>query len=226
MDEWLKIGNNSSGCDHYLYSYLIRGIEDEDREKIELFAPIPAVYDYCDVIHLMVQAPNVVQVSPKVLDPREPKGYDWAGEPKGYDWAGEPNPPITIECSGIEVDLSANYNTKSRIQESVRVQNFRGVYNMPVIAYGKESMWRLPLAYGVANMHTGNAAFSIGLDGTPSINLYEEESGDWLCNTKIHQNGKRYEGDIYMSKKPSPGKPMKSSSTTIKNNIDKLRLEP
>ncbi|MBI0150025.1 hypothetical protein [Bifidobacterium sp. M0353] len=143
------------------------------------------------MIHLTVKAPNVVQVSPKVLDPREPKGYDWAGEP---------NSPITIECSGIEVDLSANYNTKSRIPESVRVQNFRGVYNMPVIAYGKESMWRLPLAYGVANMHTGNAAFSIGLDGTPSINFYEEKSGDWLCNIKIQQNGKRYEGNIYMSK--------------------------
>ena len=56
--------------------------------------------------------------------------------------------------------------------------------------------WWLPVAYGVVNMHSGNAAFSIGVDGTSSINLYEEKSGDWLCNTEIHRNGKRYEGDI------------------------------
>lgn len=75
----------------------------------------------------MVKAPNVVQVSPKGSDPRETEGYDWAGEP---------NPSITIKCSGIEADLSANYNTKSRIPESVRVQNFRGAYNI----YDRESI--------------------------------------------------------------------------------------
>lgn len=213
MDEWAKMGNHSSGGHHYLHLYLIRGIKGEAREKIEPFAPFPAISDFCDVIHLMVKAPNVVQVSQN--------GFSFR-EPEGYDLTGEPNPPVFIEYSGIKADLSANYNTNSRIPESVRVQYSKEVCDMPVAYYDEDPYWWLPVAHGVNNIHTGNAALSIGLDGTPSIDLYEEKSGDWLCNIKTRRNGKTYKGYFYMSKNSSSEKPIKTATTA---NIDELVSE-
>lgn len=208
MDEWAKMGNHSSGGYHYLHLYLIRGIKGQARGQIEPFAPLPVISDFCDVIHLVVKAPNVVQVNSR--------------KPEGYDLTGEPNRRVSIKYSDIKADLSANYNTNSRIPKSVRVQNSKGVCDMPVAFYDEDPYWWLPVAHGVNNMHTGNAKLSIGLDGTPSIDLYEKESGDWLCNIIIRRNGKAYEGDCYISKNSSSDKPIKTETTA---NIAELVSE-
>lgn len=61
---------------YYLYVYLIRGIKAKSREKIVPFAPTPVVHDYCDVVHLVVEAPTAVRVSSQDPNNQEQDDYD------------------------------------------------------------------------------------------------------------------------------------------------------
>lgn len=178
--------------------------------------PLWPIYKRFDkVTHLIVKAPSPTYITHKpALTPANNSYFDWTGEQDQY---------IDLEYLGESTKLSINSN--SGVPNYVKMTSNGKNFNMPVVYYDIDPYWWLPIAHSVADIHTGDANFSIELDGTLSIDLYDEKSGDWLYNMKIRRNGKSFEGDIYMSKNSSPGKPATDDSPYIESTINQLRLD-
>lgn len=205
--------------DMYLLDlYMTRGIKGETREKIVPFAPTPVVNDYCDVVHLVVEAPAGVKRIPQTPDYSAPDYYKWTGEPNQPDVLKY----IDINSKEYDVSLSANFNTKNRIPESVRAEAKTSgfPYDMPVVVYDEDPYWWLPVASAIDANQNGDAVFSIEPNGTLSIDLYEANGGPWRCNIKICRNGHKFEGNMNVLKNPPSGKP--STTPTIKKSISGL----
>lgn len=193
--DWAKEEKKLLPDKYYLHLYLIRGLKDKNIEKIVPFAPTPVVHDYCDVIHLVVEAPTRVQVSSQDPNPLE-QGY--------YDWTGQPNKPDVLtykkdenQNQGENVNLSANFNSESRIPESVRAETKTSgfLFDMPVVTYDEDPYWWLPVAQVIYNRSQSKVSFTIEKDGTLSIHSDNDNSSNKKpFNLKFTRDGHEYKG--------------------------------
>lgn len=174
--------------------YLIRGIKDDTREKIVPFAPTPVVNDYCDVVHLIVEAPAGMQVIPQTLDN---SAYYY------YEWAGKPNPPKVLKYevdneegdTKYDVDLSTNSNSKSKIPDSVRAEAKTSGFplDMPVMGYDTDPYWWLLAALKIDYGSQGKVELNIEDNGALSVDLYDEEKENQkIGNIRIFRDGRQY----------------------------------
>ena len=170
--------------------YLIRGIKDDTREKIVPFAPTPVVNDYCDVVHLIVEAPAGMQVIPQTPD-NSAHYY--------YKWAGKPNPPevlkYVVDNKEYDVDLSTNFDSKSKIPDFVRAEaKTAGVHlDMPVRVYDTDPYWWLTAALKIDQGSLGKVELNIEDNGVLSVDLYDEEKENQnIYNIRLSRDGRQY----------------------------------